>query len=172
MLTRNMKKKSKSTGVAAELTSNNIKLRLTVQYAVNILSHLKEIPTRFQFRKWFKAGLMRNAEVTIRIVDEGEGRRYNRDFRGKDYATNVLTFVYEETFPLSGDIVLCAAIIEREANQQHKSLLAHYAHLTVHSALHLQGYLHGNQENSAIMEQLETKIITSLGFDNPYQEEY
>jgi len=163
-----MKKKSKSTGVAAELTSNNIKLRLTVQYAVNILSHLKEIPTRFQFRKWFKAGLMRNAEVTIRIVDEVEGRRYNRDFRGKDYATNVLTFVYEETFPLSGDIVLCAAIIEREANQQHKSLLAHYAHLTVHSALHLQGYLHGNQENSAIMEQLETKIITSLGFDNPY----
>ena len=115
---------------------------------------------------------MRNAEVTIRIVDEVEGRRYNRDFRGKDYATNVLTFVYEETFPLSGDIVLCAAIIEREANQQHKSLLAHYAHLTVHSALHLQGYLHGNQENSAIMEQLETKIITSLGFDNPYQEEY
>ena len=172
MLTRNMKKKSKSTGVAAELTSNNIKLRLTVQYAVNILSHLKEIPTRFQFRKWFKAGLMRNAEVTIRIVDEVEGRRYNRDFRGKDYATNVFTFVYEETFPLSGDIVLCAAIIEREANQQHKSLLAHYAHLTVHSALHLQGYLHGNQENSAIMEQLETKIITSLGFDNPYQEEY
>ena len=172
MLTRNMKKKSKSTGVAAELTSNNIKLRLTVQYAVNILSHLKEIPRRFQFRKWFKAGLMRNAEVTIRIVDEVEGRRYNRDFRGKDYATNVLTFVYEETFPLSGDIVLCAAIIEREANQQHKSLLAHYAHLTVHSALHLQGYLHGNQENSAIMEQLETKIITSLGFDNPYQEEY
>ena len=168
MLTRNMKKKSKSTEVAAELTSNNIKLRLTVQYAVNILSHLKEIPTRFQFRKWFKAGLMRNAEVTIRIVDEVEGRRYNRDFRGKDYATNVLTFVYEETFPLSGDIVLCAAIIEREANQQHKSLLAHYAHLTVHSALHLQGYLHGNQENSAIMEQLETKIITSLGFDNPY----
>ena len=167
-----MKKKSKSTGVAAELTSNNIKLRLTVQYAVNILSHLKEIPTRFQFRKWFKAGLMRNAEVTIRIVDEVEGRRYNRDFRGKDYATNVLTFVYEETFPLSGDIVLCAAIIEREANQQHKSLLAHYAHLTVHSALHLQGYLHGNQENSAIMEQLETKIITSLGFDNPYQKEY
>ena len=167
-----MKKKSKSTGVAAELTNNNIKLRLTVQYAVNILSHLKEIPTRFQFRKWFKAGLMRNAEVTIRIVDEVEGRRYNRDFRGKDYATNVLTFVYEETFPLSGDIVLCAAIIEREANQQHKSLLAHYAHLTVHSALHLQGYLHGNQENSAIMEQLEAKIITSLGFDNPYQEEY
>ena len=172
MLTKNMKTKSKSTGVAAELTNNNIKLRLTIQYAVNILSHLKEVPTRFQFRKWFKAGLMQDAEVTIRIVDEVEGRRYNRDFRGKDYATNVLTFVYEETIPLSGDIVLCATIIEKEANQQHKDLLAHYAHLTVHSALHLQGYLHESQENLAIMEQLETKIVISLGFDNPYQEEY
>ena len=167
-----MKNKSKSTWVAADLTSNNIKLKLTVQYAVNILSHLKEIPTRFQFRKWFKAGLRQDAEVTMRIVDEVEGRRYNRDFRGKDYATNVLTFVYGETLPLSGDIVLCAAVIEREANQQHKDLSAHYAHLTVHSALHLQGYLHESHENAAIMEQLETKIITCLGFDDPYQEEY
>jgi probable rRNA maturation factor len=108
----------------------------------------------------------------MRIVDEVEGRRYNRDFSGKDYATNVLTFVYGETLPLSGDIVLCAAVIEREANQQHKDLLAHYAHLTVHSALHLQGYLHESNRNAAIMEQLETKIITCLGFDDPYQEEY
>ena len=167
-----MKNKSKSTLVAAELTSNNIKLKLTVQYAVNILSHLKEIPTRFQFRKWFKAGLRQDVEITMRIVDEAEGRRYNRDFRGKDYATNVLTFVYGETLPLSGDIVLCAAVIKREANQQHKNLLAHYAHLTVHSALHLQGYLHESPANAAIMEQLETEIITSLGFDDPYQEEY
>jgi len=167
-----MKNKSKSTWVAAELTSNNIKLKLTVQYTVNILSHLKEIPTRFQFRKWFKAGLRQDAEITLRIVDEVEGRRYNRDFRGKDYATNVLTFVYGETLPLSGDIVLCAEVIEREANQQHKDLLAHYAHLTVHSVLHLQGYMHESHKNAAIMEQLETKIITSLGFDDPYQEEY
>jgi len=172
MPTKNMKNKSKSTLVAVELTNNDIELRLTVQYAINILSHLNEIPTRFQLRKWFKAGLMKDAEVTIRIVDEVEGCRYNRDFRGKDYATNVLTFVYEETLPLSGDIVLCAAVIEREANQQQKDLLAHYAHLTVHSALHLQGYLHESQEHAVIMEQLETRIITSLGFDNPYQEEY
>jgi len=167
-----MKNKSKSTWFAAELTSHTIKLKLTVQYAVNILSHLKEIPTRFQFRKWFKAGLRQDAEITLRIVDEVEGRRYNRDFRGKDYATNVLTFVYGETLPLSGDIVLCAEVIEREANQQHKDLLAHYAHLAVHSVLHLQGYMHESHKNAAIMEQLETKIITSLGFDDPYQEEY
>lgn len=167
-----MKDKSKSTWVAAEATSNKIKLKLTVQYAVNILPHLKEIPTRFQFRKWFKAGLRQDAEITMRIVDEVEGRRYNRDFRGKDYATNVLTFVYGETLPLSGDIVLCAAVIEKEANQQHKDLLAHYAHLAVHSALHLQGYLHESYKNAAIMEQLETKIITNLGFADPYQEEH
>ena len=167
-----MKNKSKYTLVAAGITSSNIKLKLTVQYAVNIVSHLKEIPTRFQLRKWFKAGLMHDAEITIRIVDEIEGQRYNRDFCGKDYATNVLTFVYEEIPSLTGDIVLCAAVIRREANQQHKNLLAHYAHLTVHSALHLQGYLHDSHANAAIMEQLETKIITSLGFDDPYQEEY
>lgn len=167
-----MKNKSKSTWVAAKLASNNIKLKLTVQYEVNILTHLKEIPTRFQFRKWFKAGLGQDAEIAIRIVDEAEGRRYNRDFRGKDYATNVLTFVYGETPPLSGDVVLCAAVIEREASQQQKNLFAHYAHLTVHSALHLQGYLHESHKNAVIMEQLETKIITSLGFDDPYQEEY
>ena len=167
-----MKNKSRSILVAAERTSRNIKLKLTVQYAVNILSHLKEIPTRFQLRKWFKAGLRQDAEITMRIVDEVEGHRYNRDFCGKDYATNVLTFVYGETPPLTGDIVLCAEVIKREANQQNKNLLAHYAHLTVHSALHLQGYLHERPEDAAIMEQLETKIITSLGFDEPYQEEY
>lgn len=165
-----MKKKSKPNDFSVRLTSNNLKLKLSVQYAVNILSHLKGIPTRLLFRKWFRAGLRQDAEITLRIVDEAESRRYNRDFRGKDYATNVLTFVYGETLPLSGDIVLCAAVIEREANQQQKDLWAHYAHLTVHSALHLQGYMHENHKNSVIMEQLETKIITSLGFDDPYQE--
>ena len=152
--------------------SNNIKLKLTVQYADNILTRLKEIPTRFQFRKWLKAGLRQDAEITLRIVDEVEGRRYNRDFRGKDYATNVLTFVYDDTLPLSGDILLCAAVIKKEANQQQKGLLAHYAHLIVHSTLHLQGYMHESDKNTKIMEQLETKIVTKLGFDNPYQEEF
>ena len=167
-----MKDQSNSTLLAEGLTSNNIKLKLTVQYAENILLHLKEIPTSIQFRKWLKAGLKQDAEITLRIVEEIEGRRYNRDFRGKDYATNVLTFVYESTPPLSGDIVLCATVIEKEANQQHKGLLAHYAHLTVHSALHMQGYMHESHKNAAIMEQLETKIITRLGFDDPYQEEF
>jgi len=147
-----------------------MKLNLTVQYATDISSHFKGIPTQLQFRKWFKAGLTQDAEIVLRIVDEMEGRRYNRDFRGRDYATNVLTFVYGVTLPLSGDIVLCAAVVEKEAHLQHKDLTAHYAHLAVHSVLHLQGYEHEGYKNAATMEQLETKIITRLGFDDPYQE--
>ena len=169
---KNMKDQGNSTWFAKGATSNNIKLKLTVQYAENTLLHLKEAPTRFQFRKWLKAGLKQDAEITLRIVDEVEGRRYNRDFRGKDYATNVLTFVYESTPPLSGDIVLCATVIEKEANQQHKGVLAHYAHLAVHSALHLQGYMHESHKDAAIMEQLEAKIVTRLGFDDPYHKEF
>lgn len=148
---------------------NKIELDLTVQYADNIWLSLKEIPSRLQLCKWFKAGLQQDAQATIRIVDEIEGRRYNRNFRGKDYATNVLTFIYGDTLPLSGDIVLCAAVIEKEANQQHKDLLAHYAHLTVHSSLHLQGYIHENEDDAIIMEKLEKEIVVSLGFDDPYQ---
>ncbi|SFP40097.1 probable rRNA maturation factor [Nitrosomonas cryotolerans] len=143
------------------------KLKLTVQYATNIA----DIPTRQQFRRWIKAALMQAAEITLRIVDESEGCDLNYHFRGKNSATNVLTFVYDDTQPLSGDIVLCTAIIEQEAQQQHKNLTAHYAHLTVHGVLHLQGYDHQNDTEAAIMEQLETEIITKLGYDNPYKEQ-
>ena len=167
---KDMIKHRKPVCVEPRTTTNKIELELTVQYAANILPHLKEIPTRFQFCKWFKAGLKQDAQATIRIVDEVEGRRYNRDFRGKDYATNVLTFIYGETLPLSADIVLCVPVIEREAKHQHKDLLAHYAHLTVHSSLHMQGYIHEKENDAIIMEKLETEIVTSLGFDDPYQE--
>lgn len=160
---------SESARFGAKLTKN-IKLKLSVQYASNFQFRFKEIPTQSQFRKWLKAGLKQDAEVTLRIVDEAESRRYNRDYRGKNYATNVLTFVYEETDPLSGDIVLCAAVIDREARNNHMDLFAHYAHLAVHSALHLQGYTHEDLKNAAIMEQLESRIIIDLGFDDPYQE--
>ena len=163
-----MKNRSEVSEIVAGLVRTKIKLKLTVQYANDIASHFKRIPTRLQFRKWFKAGLTQDAEIVLRIVGEIEGRRYNRDFRGRDYATNVLTFVYGVTLPLSGDIVLCASVVEKEANQQHKELQAHYAHLAVHSVLHLQGYEHESHKNAVTMEQLETKIITRLGFDDPY----
>ncbi|MEE8530227.1 MAG: rRNA maturation RNase YbeY [Nitrosomonadaceae bacterium] len=164
-----MKNRSEVSEIVTGLVRTKIKLKLTVQYANDITSHFKGIPTRLQFRKWFKAGLTQDAEIVLRIVGEIEGRRYNRDFRGRDYATNVLTFVYGITLPLSGDIVLCASVVEKEADQQHKDLQAHYALLAVHSVLHLQGYEHESHKNAVTMERLETKIITRLGFDDPYQ---
>lgn len=164
-----MKNRSEVSEIVTGLVRTKIKLKLTVQYANDITSHFKGIPTRLQFRKWFKAGLTQDAEIVLRIVGEIEGRRYNRDFRSRDYATNVLTFVYGITLPLSGDIVLCASVVEKEADQQHKDLQAHYALLAVHSVLHLQGYEHESHKNAVTMERLETKIIMRLGFDDPYQ---
>ncbi|MEK7792586.1 MAG: rRNA maturation RNase YbeY [Pseudomonadota bacterium] len=140
--------------------------KLIVQYATSST----DIPTRSQFRRWVKAALTQDAEIVLRIVDEPEGCELNSHFRKKNYATNVLTFVYDDTQPLTGDIVLCAAIVRNEAQQQHKNLLAHYAHLTVHGILHLQGYDHNEEAEADIMEQLETQILSRLGYDDPYKE--
>ncbi|SFE11664.1 rRNA maturation RNase YbeY [Nitrosomonas sp. Nm166] len=140
--------------------------KLAVQYATSGT----EIPTRPQFRRWVKAALLQNAEIVLRIVDEAEGRELNQQFRNKDYATNVLTFVYDDMQPLTGDIVLCAPIVSQEAQQQHKKLLAHYAHLTVHGVLHLQGYDHIENAEAAVMEQIETQILARLGYEDPYTE--
>jgi probable rRNA maturation factor len=140
-------------------------LSLSVQYA----SLCKELPTRQQFRRWLKAALLQDVCCTLRVVDEVEGRQLNRDFRGKDYATNVLTFVYDDTEPLSGDIVICAPVVEREAAEQGKQLGAHYAHLSVHSALHLQGYDHENEADAVEMEALETALMLKLGYPAPYE---
>lgn len=139
-----------------------------VQYA----TESSEVPTRPQLRRWVKAALRRDAEVALRLVDEAEGRDLNRQFRGKDYATNVLTFVYEDTQPLTGDIVLCVPVVQHEAQQQHKDLIAHYAHLTVHGILHLQGYDHMVDADAAEMEQLEIAILAKLGYPDPYAEQH
>lgn len=139
-----------------------------VQYATESI----EVPTRPQFRRWVKAALQRDAEVVLRLVDEAEGRDLNRQFRGKDYATNVLTFVYDDAQPLTGDIVLCVPVVQHEAQQQHKDLIAHYAHLTVHGILHLQGYDHMVDADAAEMEQLEIAILAKLGYPDPYAEQH
>ncbi|WP_411172370.1 rRNA maturation RNase YbeY [Nitrosomonas sp. Is35] len=140
--------------------------KLMVQYATDS----SIVPTRPQFRRWVKAALMQEAEIVLRLVDEAEGRELNQQFRGKDYATNVLTFVYDDMQPLTGDIVLCMPVVSQEAQQQHKDLLAHYAHLTVHGVLHLQGYDHIEDADAAEMEQLETRILAALGYADPYGE--
>ena len=187
------------------------KLSLAVQYATGT----EHLPTRPQFRRWIKAALQHDAQIALRIVDETEGRALNKNFRGKDYATNVLTFVYDDAEPtpqpplsggltgsspdcgsvaaqqrgthrrtscgckgrlggvavppLSGDIVICAPVVEKEASAQHKELHAHYAHLTIHAALHLQGYDHENDRDAAAMEACETALLAKLGYADPYQ---
>lgn len=140
------------------------KLSLAVQYAVKP----DAVPTRHQFRKWAMAALECDAEIALRIVDSEEGRDLNRDYRGKDYATNVLTFPLDDDPMLMGDIVLCAPVIEKEAGEQGKSLEAHYAHLTVHGILHMQGYDHETDKDTILMETLESQIVTKLGYAAPY----
>jgi probable rRNA maturation factor len=141
------------------------KLSLAVQYA----SGAQYLPTRAQFRRWIKAALQLQASITLRIVDEPEARELNRNYRGKDYATNVLTFVYDDTGGLTGDVVICAPVVEREAGLQRKDLLAHYAHLAIHATLHLQGYEHDSDADAAVMETLESALMLKLRYPDPYQ---
>jgi probable rRNA maturation factor len=140
------------------------KLKLTLQLATD----QNPLPTASQFRKWAKASLRVDTEVTIRIVDTAEGRDLNNTYRAKDYATNVLTFPLTAEPHLLGDIIMCAPVVAAEATTQHKSLEAHYAHLTVHGILHLHGYDHETEAEAELMEGLETAIVTKLGYADPY----
>jgi len=142
-------------------------LSLAVQYAVKP----EGVPTRHQFRKWVLTALAQDAEITLRLVGEQEGRELNRTYRGKDYATNVLTFPLVADPLLMGDIVLCAPVVEKEAAAQGKPLAAHYAHLTVHGVLHLQGYDHETEAEGDRMEAAETHILAKLGYADPYSTE-
>ncbi len=108
------------------------------------------------------------AELTVRVVDEEEGRRLNLEFRGRDYATNVLTFDYAQEPVVLADLVLCAPVVEREAHQARVPLQAHYAHLVVHGALHAQGFDHVRAAQARRMESRESAILQGLGFDDPY----
>ncbi len=139
-------------------------ISLSVQYATNA----KKLPTRQQFRRWVKVALEQDVQMVLRIVDEIEGRALNQSYRGKDYATNVLTFVYDDNDPLYGDVVICAPVVEREAREQGKDLLAHYAHLTLHAVLHLQGYDHEKQKDAERMEARETALMLKLRYPAPY----
>jgi probable rRNA maturation factor len=144
------------------------KLSLSVQYAD---SRLKDSVSRARIRRWTQAALLGSAELTIRFVDAEEGRTLNRDYRGKDYATNVLTFAYTEDTEADvtqADIVLCTDVLQREAAEQNISTETHAAHLVVHGVLHAQGYDHETDEEAAEMEQMEIDILADLGLPNPY----
>lgn len=139
-------------------------LSLAIQYACTD----ERLPDRSQVRRWVKTAQERPAEVTVRFVPAHEGRVLNRDFRGKDYATNVLTFVYE-TDPVCGDLVICLPVVIREAREQNKPLKAHLAHMIVHGMLHLQGYDHETGRRDAErMEAREREILARFGIADPY----
>ena len=145
-------------------------LDLSLQFGdfAQLAAHRAALP-RAAVQRWITRALLRDAEMTVRVVGEAEARALNRDYRGKDYATNVLTFDYTQAPMVTADLVLCGPVVAREAAVQGKSLQAHYAHLLVHASLHAQGYDHESNERDALeMEALEVLLLGSLGFDNPY----
>ena len=161
------------------MTKGPIRLDVAVSYAAPRAG----LPAAVSFRKWVAAALdgrIREADLAIRIVGTKEGRALNRHYRGKDYATNVLSFPADiadgvklpkgVVMPLLGDLVLCAPVVAREAREQKKPLAAHYAHLTVHGALHLLGWDHQDTREADCMEQLEREILAGLGIDDPYRD--
>lgn len=146
------------------------KLSLSVQYPD---PRLQATLTRPKLRRWVQAALFAPAELTLRFVAAEEGRSLNRDYRGKDYATNVLTFAYtedEDAEVTQADIILCTDVLEQEAAAQGKSVEAHATHLIVHGVLHAQGYDHETDEEAAEMEGIEAEILATLGVTNPYAE--
>lgn len=161
-------------------------LSLSVQYADTKKNWLDILP-RPTLRRWVQSALQVDAALTIRFVDEVEGRQLNAEFRGKDYATNVLTFTYDDELDdlpeevraaiaveqgeqIEADIILCGAVLEREATEQGKTIVEHAAHLVVHGVLHAQGFDHIEDEEAEIMEELERQIVMGLGFADPYLE--
>jgi len=143
------------------------RLSLSVQYAVTD----QGLPSRAQVRRWLRACKPGTARVTVRFVDSEEGRRLNAAYRGKDYATNVLSFPYTLPPALEGDLLVCAPLVQREAAQQGKRAEAHFAHLIVHGMLHLQGYEHNDDANAAVMENKEREILAQMGYPDPYRSE-
>ncbi|AZR34722.1 rRNA maturation RNase YbeY [Xanthomonas vasicola] len=157
------------------MTRGPVRLDVAVSYALPRVG----LPSAVSFRKWVAAALkgrIREADLAVRVVDEKEGCSLNHHYRGKDYATNVLSFPAKLPeglpkgikMPLLGDLVICAPVVAREAAEQGKSLAAHYAHLTVHGTLHLLGWDHEDDKEADAMEQLEREILADLGIDDPY----
>ncbi|MCA1247135.1 rRNA maturation RNase YbeY [Massilia sp. MS-15] len=149
------------------------KLDLEVQYPD---TRLEQEITAQMLQRWVEAALLGPAELSIRFVDAGEGQALNRQYRGKDYATNVLTFAYNEgedlgeDDPTQADIILCTDVLMREAQEQGKTVEEHAAHLVVHGVLHAQGYDHEHDEEAEEMEQFERDIMEVLGYPDPYSE--
>jgi probable rRNA maturation factor len=151
------------------MATENLFLSLQFGALKDAALHRAALPRRLVAR-WISHALQRDAEITVRIVDAAEGQALNRDYRHKDYATNVLTFDYAQQPVVMADLVLCAPVVAREARAQGKTLEEHYAHLLVHGTLHAQGYEHETNERDALeMEALEVLLMESMGYGNPYE---
>jgi len=146
-------------------------LSLSLQFGdlQNAARHRAALP-RHSVARWIRHALAHDGEITVRIVDAEEGRALNRDYRRRDYATNVLTFDYTQEPVVTADLVLCAPVVAQEAKDNKKTLQAHYAHLLVHGTLHAQGWDHETgEEDAQAMEAEEIRILAGLGFKNPYR---
>ena len=144
-------------------------LTLSLQFGplADAATHRAALP-RHKVARWIRHALEVDGEITVRIVDALEGQTLNREYRKKDYATNVLTFDYTQEPVVTADLVLCAPVVVKEAKEQKKTLQEHYAHLIVHGTLHAQGWDHELDEDAQVMELRETDIMARLGFKNPY----
>jgi probable rRNA maturation factor len=137
---------------------------------VQLASVAATVPSRARILRWVRAAAPARADITVRVVDTREARKLNRAYGGADYATNVLAFPYGRVRgALAGDVVLCAPVIAREAREQRKDPMAHYAHMTVHGVLHLRGHLHDDEARAVRMERAERAILRRLGYPDPYE---
>ncbi len=143
-------------------------LSLSLQFADP--RHRALLP-RHKVARWIRAALDAPGEITVRVVDAEEGQTLNREFRGKDYATNVLTFDYSHAPVVAADLILCAPVVEREAQAEGRALEAHYAHLLVHGTLHAQGHDHEEEAEAEAMEARESEVMRALGFADPYAQD-
>ena len=155
------------------MTQGPIQCDVGVTYGIS----RKGVPSPISFKKWAEAackGRIKFADIAIRVVDLKEGKAINKHYRGKDYATNVLSFPAElpegVTLPLLGDLLICAPIVAKEAKAQKKDLNAHYAHLTIHGVLHLLGLNHEDEHEALVMEAIEREILADMGYSDPYQD--
>ncbi len=146
-------------------------LTLSLQFARDEVARAhRDMLPRASVARWIRAALAHPAEITVRIVGAEEGQALNRDYRGKDHTTNVLTFDYSHAPRVVADLVLCAPVVAREAADAGIALDAHYAHLLVHGTLHAQGHDHGSDAEAAAMESIETGIVVALGYADPYRD--
>lgn len=145
-------------------------LDLSLQFGAGVPDSHKKLLTKARVTRWMRMALLRQAEITVRVVGAAEGRQLNHSYRHKDYATNVLTFDYTREPLVMADLVLCAPVVAKEAKEQGKTLEEHYAHLLVHGTLHAQGYEHETNEVDALeMEALEVLLMEAMGYGNPYE---